>query len=802
MAGLHGVRVLELGNLASAAYACKLLADLGADVIKAEEPTGDAARRSGPFPNGVSDSEMSGLFLYLNTNKRGITLDPPRERNVLDRLIGWSDILIHNYPPPRMRDLGIDYERFREINPRLVMCSITPFGLSGPYRDYNACELTIAHGGGWAWLSPNSSDRADLPPLKAAGHQGDFQAGLIGAMAAAAAYYRALGSAQGEHIDVSAQEAVASLLEQNFVHYTYAGRIASRLGRRLLYPWGFFPCRDGVIFMVVAEPDQWKRLMELMGNPEWAEWEIFADGYKRSENSDVLRIYLEEWTKRWTVGELFQAAQEKRICMTPLSSMASLASEKQLQARGFFVEVEHPRAGKLIYPGAPYKLGDESWKIRRPAPLKGQHNDEVASMLGNQSGRGKSPARPAPERGGRPLEGVRVADFSWAWAGPFCGMLLAHLGAEVIKIESHTRIDLGRRLPIYPDGMEPSPDRCGYFNQWNQGKKSFLLNLQKPEALAIAKSLISKCDVVLDNFATGVMDRLGLGYNDLKKIKPEIIAASISGFGHSGPRKNFMGYGPAIVAMSGLSSLTGYSGGSPQEVGISYGDPNGGVHTAVAICAALAARQLTGQGQFIDLSLLEAMVALTPEGWMDYAINGAEPSRIGNRDSLMAPHDCFPCAGEDEWVAIACGNEDDWRRLCAALGRLELADEPRFLDAARRKTNEHELTGILSSWTREHGKWEVTQTLQQAGVAAFPSMNSRDLAEDVHLNERGFFARLEHPAVGVRTHAGVQWRLAGGTNGVRCPAPTLGQHTDWIMRELLGYNSEESDRLKHEQVLF
>lgn len=802
MAGLDNVHVLEFGHMVSAAYACKLLADRGADVIKVEEPQGDAARTRGPFPDGHADPERSGLFLYLNTNKRSVTLDLSSDRRMLEGLLRWADVLIHNYPPARMSELGMDYQRFREINPRLVMCSITPFGLTGPYRDYNAYELTIAHGGGWAWLSPNSSDRADLPPLKAAGHQGDFQAGVIAAMTSAATYYKALCSGEGEHIDVSAQEVVASLLEQNFVHFTYAERVASRLGRRLLYPWGFFPCRDGVIFMVVAEADQWQRLMELMGNPEWGSWEIFADGYRRSENSDVLKNFLEEWTRDWTVDELFRAGQEKRICMVPLSSMASLANEEQLRARGFFVDVDHSRAGKLTHLGAPYRLADSSWKIRSAAPLRGEHNSDVARMLenGGASAAQRSPSSSAKNE--RPLEGIRVADFSWAWAGPFCGMVLAHLGAEVIKIESHSRPDLGRRLPIYPTGMEPGLNHCGYFNQWNQGKKSLMLNLQKPGGTAIAKKLISKCDVVVDNFATGVMERLGLDYESLCAIKPDIIAASISGFGHTGPRRNYMGYGPAIVAMSGLSSLTGYTGGPPQEVGISYGDPNGGLHAAAAICAAIASRKLTGLGQFIDLSLLEAMSALTCEGWMEYAMNGVEPPRVGNRDPLMAPHDCFRCAGEDEWVTVACGNDAEWRQLCGAIGKPELAEDPRFSDAARRKANEDQLGELLNAWTSVRTKWEVTEKLQQAGVAAFPSMNSRDLAEDKHLNERGFFARLEHPEVGIRTHAGVQWRLTNGSNGVRAPAPLLGQHTMWVMSDLLGYSVEEIDRLKREQVLY
>src|SRR5713101_9091976 len=222
MHGLEGIRVLELGQMVSAAYTAKLLADLGADVIKVEEPHGDIARQRGPFPDGVPDPEKSGLFLALNTNKRSVTLDLTHDhgRDQLRHLLGLADILIHNYPPASMSKFGIDYDTFRQINPRLVMCSITPFGLTGPYKDYKAYEITSAHGGGWAWLSPTGSDRPDLPPLKAFGQQADFQAGLAAATATLAAYYRASETGVGEHIDLSAQEFVASFLEQNLIYYT------------------------------------------------------------------------------------------------------------------------------------------------------------------------------------------------------------------------------------------------------------------------------------------------------------------------------------------------------------------------------------------------------------------------------------------------------------------------------------------------------------------------------------------------------------------------------------------------------
>ena len=306
MQGLEDVKVLELGHLAPAAYATKLMADLGANVVKAEEPGGDQSRWRGPFPGGKADPEQSGLFLSLNTNKRSVTLDVAQEQDRLSQLVQWADILVHDYAPPRMAELGIDYPAFRALNPRLVMCSITPFGLTGPYKDYNAYDITVANAGGWAWLSPGASDYPDLPPLKAYGQQTGFQGGLAATVATLGAYYRALETGRGEHIDLSTQAYVSSFMEQSFVHYTYSERVASRLGKRLLYPWGIYECQDGLIFLVVAEEDQWERLVDLMGNPEWGSWEIFQGGIERAKNQDVLKMYLDEWFQQQKVHELFR----------------------------------------------------------------------------------------------------------------------------------------------------------------------------------------------------------------------------------------------------------------------------------------------------------------------------------------------------------------------------------------------------------------------------------------------------------------------------------------------------------------
>ena len=341
-------------------------------------------------------------------------------------------------------------------------------GLTGPHKDYNAYELTLAHGGGWAWLSPGGSDRPDLPPLKAAGHQADFQAGAAAATTALAAYHRALRTGEGEHIDFSSQAYIASFVDVSAPNYTYQGQIASRLGKRVLYPWGIFPCQDGLMFLVMGEEDQWQRLVTLMGNPEWSTWEIFRGLANRTKNQDVLHMYLAEWIQGWKVEELFRAGQEQRICFAPVFTMAQLARQEQLHSRQFFLDVTHPRAGTLTYLGAPYQLHEPWWRIRRAAPLLGEHNREVFSTLANTqpatrnpqtqssvlSPQSSNPTPPNPQHPTPrlPLEGVRVADFSWVWAGPFCALQLAHLGAEVIKIESQSHLDLARRVGILSEG--------------------------------------------------------------------------------------------------------------------------------------------------------------------------------------------------------------------------------------------------------------------------------------------------------------------------------------------------------------
>jgi crotonobetainyl-CoA:carnitine CoA-transferase CaiB-like acyl-CoA transferase len=381
MAGaLSSLKIVEVGEMVSAPYAAKLMADLGAEVIKVERPVvGDGARRRGPFPGGTSHQEKSGLFLYLNANKYGVTLDLARSdgMELLERLVADADILLHNVAPPDMDRVGLTFERLRKVNSRLVMTSITPYGLTGPWRDWRAEDLTLWSAGGLCVINGGGMDHPEMPPLRAFGSQSGFQGGVHGAVATLGAVMAAIRDGEGQQVDVSIQESLVSQLELFFEFWPYMGMIASRLGRKPIQPLEAMQCKDGWIYLCCVEEHQWRGFVEVMGNPEWANEEIFADRLKRAENWEALKIFLEEYVAEQTVLDLYKKVQEKRVPFAPVSTMGDLLNSEHLRARGFFVEIPHSEAGAHKYPGAPLKYSATPWQIRMPAPVLGQHNDEI-----------------------------------------------------------------------------------------------------------------------------------------------------------------------------------------------------------------------------------------------------------------------------------------------------------------------------------------------------------------------------------------------------------------------------------------
>jgi benzylsuccinate CoA-transferase BbsF subunit len=391
------------------------------------------------------------------------------------------------------------------------------------------------------------------------------------------------------------------------------------------------------------------------------------------------------------------------------------------------------------------------------------------------------------------LEGYRVVDFTRHQAGPVSTVLLADMGMEIIKVESGKRRDAQRMLPAQPPGYEPAD--CGtQFAVYNRGKKSISLDVSRPKGLELAKALIRISDAVVENFATGVMKRLGLDYESIRKVKPDIVMVSLSGFGETGPHKDYVAFAKPIQAYTGLIEITGNAGGPPGEPAAAIGDNILGTYAAFALLSALFHREQTGEGQYIDLSMAESIICNLPETVMAYTMNGSLGARNGNRDEIMAPHNVYRCGGgEDSWVAIAVAGEDEWKALLAVMEKPHL-ELNRFDD-------EDDVDSMIQEWTLKHTKHEVMERLQKAGVPAFPVMDTLDLLNDPHLKERQYLVDIDQPGVAEWVFSST-WKMSDTPGRIQGPPPLEGQDNDYVYSELLGLDDDEIAGLVKEKIIF
>lgn len=395
-----------------------------------------------------------------------------------------------------------------------------------------------------------------------------------------------------------------------------------------------------------------------------------------------------------------------------------------------------------------------------------------------------------------PLEGIRIADLTAVWAGPYATRLLADMGAEVIKVEAPKSPDLLRTLHLLPPDTPNAYNRSAYFNHNNRNKKSVILDLANEAGRDVFLQLVATCDVVIENYRAEVLDKLRLGYDVLREVKEDIILVSMPGHGKTGPEKDFVAFGTNVEQLAGLASLSGYVDGPPQKTGISYGDPVAGVAAAGAVMTALIARRRTGKGQYVELAQREALTTLIGEQVLAYQVTGKQPERIGNRHPFMAPHGCYPAAGEDKWLVVACRNDADFALLCEVIGEPQLAEDDRFREVSARHANQAELDTRISDWTRDQDRETAVSRLVAAGIPAASVLNHVDLYHDQHLRERGFFERVHHEDAGDWDMEGPVFHFKDRPASIRANAPRFGEHNHEVFTELLGLSEEQVQDLE------
>jgi crotonobetainyl-CoA:carnitine CoA-transferase CaiB-like acyl-CoA transferase len=816
---LSDVRVLDLTHHLAGPFCTKLLADYGADVVKVERPgTGDPTRSSGPFLGDDPHPEKSGTFFYLNMNKRGIVLDlkSSEGRDAVKELVRDVDIVVESFRPHVMPGLGLSYEVLRKINPLLVMTSISSFGQTGPYAEYKANEL-VAYGMGGAMYNTGLADRE---PLGYGVPTAVYQAGAVAAAGTMGAFFGARYKGVGQHVDVSVIECLLGSVDRRIrelLAYQYSGEMGGRESLSGGYANGYFPCQDGFFVMAANGPIMFPRLVEMMGNPPelTANRFITPEGMRDSTLRDTFETAVLSWSMSRTKREIVALAEEHGLICGAVNTMADVSEDRHFNERGVFVDIAHPVMGTVRSVSRPFVMHKSPWRLRRPAPLLAQHNDEV---LGGSTGASPTPTRDASgsDASELPLSGIRVLDLSVVIAGPIATAKLGDMGAEVIRVESIQELGTGGRVPVakttkadieghpaqrrtFPNG-DPGPrpwNRCAMFNSHARNKLSMTVDLRRPEGLEVLARLVRKSDVLIENHATDFVERRGFTYEWLREQNPNIIMVRMPGFGLDGPYAYWRTFGSTAEGHAGRSIKFGYSDLAPSEIPWVYpADPTAGAVAAFATIMALHHRNRTGEGQVIDLALAENILHLLGPSFLDFSMNGRVTGSLGNRHPESAPHGCYRASGDDRWVTIAVTTEEEWAGFRDALGNPEWATAERFATTTGRLANQDEFDSHIEAWTRGLDRFEMTRRLQEHGVPAGPVMTEADCYDDPHLQSRGYFERVTHAETGTHNYPGMFFKFSETPLGIRKPAPLLGEHNEYVYKELLEYTDAEYAELE------
>ena len=796
---LEGYRALDLtdrkGQLCG-----RFLADLGVEVVKIEPPGGDRVRTAPPFAG-----ETSLAFAHLNANKRTLELDLrlPEHRDRLRALAAEADILIESGAPGRLAGLELGYERLREINPALIMASVTGFGQWGPYSNLAYNDLVVFAMCGLMSISGDP----DGPPCAPPETQAYYFGSLVAALGIVATLHRRERTGAGDWIDVSMQEALAT--QEHMIRlYANEQEVHIRAGSQHQHvaPARIFPCRDGYVYLYVSR-QHWQRFLEIWpDHSEAFDAPEYLNNLFRRTRADIINPAVNDFTRRYSMDELTRRLQSNRIPCLPVNRPLGFLRDPHVEGRRFVQEVAYPDGTALIQPALPCLFSGSRPAVMAPRPVAPDGPDIWPPVRNADAVEGNGAASAAADAGdmnadgqGLPLEGMRVLSFDHVLAGPFGMMLLADLGAEVVKVESGK----GGLDPFRFFGAGDDPNASPRFLEFNRNKRSVTVNLKHPEGPGLIRELAQRCDLVLDNFATRVMPGLGLDYDHLVEQKPDIVTLRMPGLGATGPRKDSLTLGTIITGFTGFTWLWNESAEVDPPVGSGTVLPDyvSGVMAAILSVAATLYRRRTGQGLDMDLAQAEAAAFLIGAAMMQAANTDTEPVPVGNRSPYHAPYGIYACKGEDRWCVIATEDEAQWRRLAEAIGRPQLGDDARFRSPADRIRNRDELNALVEDWTRARDAHDVMKRLQENGIPCGAVQNGADLVNDPHLQARGFLGTHDNPRFGRITLPCLPIRFARTAMAQDWVFPELGRDTDRTLRDVLGYDEARIRQLRDDGVL-
>ena len=795
---LEPYRVLDLTDVRGQ-VAGMMLGDLGADVVRVEAPEGSAARRAGPrLPDGP-EAERSLSFAAYDRNKRSVVLDLdlPSGRASFLALVEGADFVLDSGPPALLDTAGLGHERLLEANPTLVHVRVTPFGIDGPAADRLASDLTLAALGGPLCLQGDP----DRPPVRISVRQAWRHAGAEAAVAALIGHARMRTTGKGVFADVSAQTAMTWTMLQASVAHAIQGRDFEREGSALQLGGTALrlvhPCADGHVVAlprggVVVALKEWMIADGLVDDAWFAreDWDTYDNRFVRGEelqipHTEVLALF-ERFLLLHRKDELFSRGLAAGATIAPVQTLDDLLAFGQLDARGYFREVALANGQRVRAPGAFAKPGSGALPTRRPAPRLGEHTDEILAEL--EAG-GRPRPRVEVSKQELPLAGLKVADFSWVGVGPISGKYLADHGADVIRIESQGRPDALRTAGPFLDG-KPGWNRSQFYGEFNTSKRSLALDLKHPRAREVTDRLLGCADVVLESFTPGTIDRIGIGYEAATALNPSVILVSTCLMGQTGPIAKMAGYGYHAAAVAGFYELTGYPDRAPAGPWNAYTDTIAPRFLTATLLAALDHRRRSGEGQHIDLGQMEAALQFLAPEILARQATGEVFTRRANRLQDAAPQGVYPCAGVDEWCAIAVDDDAQWAALRGVLGNPAWARDPALDGLAGRLAAHDRIDDGIAEWTRNLAPRAAMEQLLGAGVPAGHVQRSSDLAVDPQLRHRGFHRTFDHAEMGPIPYSGHQFRIRGYDNGPRGPAPLLGGDSFEVLTAVLGFDDQ------------